>query len=497
MKDKIRFVDNYTSTADGSPRFDCCTCFSYNRDTMDVTKNSSEYRKLPSVDELLRTEQIRQLLPRYPRSLVVEAIRDALRKARERIAKGLPAADRDTIIQFVNGFLTEKSKMSLRPAINATGIIIHTGLGRAVLSKRAIDALFAIAAGHSLLEIDPVTGRRSSRQKHVENLLTELTGAESALVVNNNAGAVMLVVNSLAFEKEVVISRGQLVEIGGSFRMPDIIRQAGGRLVEVGTTNRTRITDYEQAINQNTGLILRCHPSNFKIIGFVEETPLEDLVRLGRNFGVAVVDDVGSGLLVDVARFGLEHEPTVQESIRTGADLVTFSGDKLLGAGQAGIIVGREDLLRICRNNPLARALRIDKLSLAVLESTLRIYREGDPIAEIPVLAAISRPLAEIERQARNLARAINRQHIHDIQARVIKVRSEIGGGALPGQELESFGVALKSDRFDAEDISEHFRGYEPPIFGRILRDTFVLDMRTVAPHEARQILGCVQTLQP
>ncbi|MDH7602083.1 MAG: L-seryl-tRNA(Sec) selenium transferase [Armatimonadota bacterium] len=458
---------------------------------------ANEYRKLPSVDELLREDQANNLLSRYPRSAVVDAFREALQRARAAVANGTSAPNRSAILKSAEEILARKVKMSLRPAINATGIIIHTGLGRAVLSKPAVEALVSAASNHSLLEMDVETGKRGSRQKHVESLLTELTGAESALVVNNNAGAVMLVVNSLAFEKEVIISRGQLVEIGGSFRMPDIIQRAGARLVEVGTTNRTRISDYEQALTENTGLILRCHPSNYKITGFVEETPIEALVELGHRAGVPVADDLGSGALIDVTKYGLEYEPTVQDSIKAGADIVTFSGDKLLGASQAGIILGRADLVRTCRSNPLARALRIDKLCLAALEATLRVYRFGDPASEIPVISAISRPLSNIERQARNLARSINGLHIDGLRASVVRVFSQIGGGSLPGQELESRAVALQSDALNAEDLSERFRGYEPPIFGRIVQDAFVLDMRTVTPQETRQILTGVRKLLP
>jgi len=385
---------------------------------------------------------------------------------------------------------------SLRPAINATGVIIHTGLGRAVLCEEAVEALLAVASGHSTLEIDLVSGKRGSRQQHVSKLLAELTGAEAALVVNNNAGAVFLAVNSLARDREVVVSRGQLVEIGGSFRMPDIVRHAGARLVEVGTTNCTRIADYADAITENTGLILRCHPSNFRIAGESEETSIEELAALGRERGVPVMDDVGSGALVDVRGFGLEYEPTVPDSVRAGADVVSFSGDKLLGASQAGLIVGRADIVGLCRSNPLARALRIDKLTLAALEATLRVYRDGNPLTDIPVLASIHRPLSDIERQAHNLARAINALRLADLKASVVAVESQTGGGSLPERNLESRAVALKSSALDAEDLSKRFRGNEPPIFGRIVQDAFVLDMRAVTPHEARLILGCVRNLK-
>jgi L-seryl-tRNA(Ser) seleniumtransferase len=456
---------------------------------------SAQYRKLPSVDELLRDERTASLLDAYPRSLVADAFRKALSDARSHIAEGEKAPDHKELIDAAERALQERSRLSLRRAVNATGIIIHTGLGRAVLSQCAIAALEQAASGHSTLEIDPTTGKRGSRQEHVRDLLVELTDAENALVVNNNAAAVFLVINTLAKEREVIISRGQLVEIGDSFRLPEIITAAGAELVEVGTTNRTRFSDYEYAVTDRTALILRCHPSNFRITGFTEEVPLGNLVELGRKLGIPVMDDLGSGALVNVSQFGLEPEPTAQESIRTGADVVCFSGDKLLGGPQAGILLGRADIVARCRSNPIARTVRIDKLTLAALEATLRIYRDGDPVSDIPTLASISRPLTEIKRQAEKLSRKINSLHIPGLQALVVRTESETGGGSLPGRSLDSFAVTLKSEALSANDLGERFRGHEPPIFGRIFRDMFLLDMRTVAPQEIQDILGCVQNL--
>ncbi len=456
---------------------------------------SAEYRKLPSLDELLRDERVGSLLSVYPRNLVADALRQALSEARSRILEGEKAPNRKELIDAAERAAQERSRLSLRRAVNATGIIIHTGLGRAVLSRYAITSIEQVASGHSNLEIDPTTGKRGSRQEHVRDLLIELTKAESALVVNNNAAAVLLAINTLAQGREVIISRGQLVEIGGSFRLPEIISAAGAELVEVGTTNRTRLSDYEDAVTDRIALILRCHPSNFKITGFTEEVPLEGLVELGRRIGIPVMDDLGSGALVDVSQFGLESEPTVQESIRAGADVVCFSGDKLLGGSQAGILLGRTDILTKCRSNPIARAVRIDKLTLAALEATLRVYRYGDPISDIPTLATISRPLTEIKRQAESLSRKINSLHIPGLRALVIQTESETGGGSLPGQSLKSCAVALKSEALSANDLIERFRGYEPPIFGRIFREMFLLDMRTVAPQEIQNILDCVKKL--
>ena len=455
----------------------------------------STYRNLPSVDKLLRDERAARLLADHPRKSVADALRLALDDARKDIGGGGPAPGVDTLIARAAEHIGRRASMSLRRAINGTGIIIHTGLGRAALSDAARRAVAEIAQGHSTLEIDIESGKRGSRQEHVTKLLTDITGAEAALVVNNNAAAVILAVNTIARNHEVIISRGQLVEIGGSFRLPEIIERAGAALVEVGTTNRTRIDDYADAITGDTGLLLRCHPSNFKISGFAEETSVEQLVELGRESFVPVMDDLGSGALVDLSAFGLEREPMVQDSVRAGADIVTFSGDKLLGASQAGILVGKAEYIDRCRANPLARALRVDKLTLAALEATLHIYRDGDPVSDIPVLAAVARPLADVEKQARRMARRINALHIAGLTAEVVTTVSETGGGSLPGQSIESRAVALKSAKLSAEDLSRHFREFVPPIFGRIARDTFLLDMRTIDLKEGSAIVSCAERL--
>lgn len=447
------------------------------------------------MDELLKSERISALLGAHSREFVVDALRDALADARSAIGRGQKSPDPDGLIDCASELIDKRTKPSLRRAINASGIILHTGLGRAVLSQQAQRAVQEVAAGHSTLEIDTETGKRGSRQEHVSQLLSDLTGAESALVVNNNAAAVILAVNTLALGREAIISRGQLVEIGGSFRMPDIIERAGARMVEVGTTNRTRLKDYEKAITSQTGLILRCHPSNYQISGFVEEAPLSELVDLSARTGIPVVDDLGSGALVDLSQYGLDREPTVQDSVQAGADIVTFSGDKLLGASQAGILVGKKSFIDMCRSNPLARALRVDKLTLAALEATLHIYREGDPARDIPVLAALARGVSEIEQQAGELAREIEALGIHGLRVEVVPTTSETGGGSLPGQSIESRAVALQSEKLSAEDLGRHFREFEPPIFGRIVRDVFLLDMRTVSSKEAVEIVGCAKRL--
>ena len=462
---------------------------------MSNSDSSNEYRKLPSVDELLRDACSADLFAGFPREAVVEAVREAIDCARSAISDGADAPDNSSLLDMAISYVRNRTALSLHRAINATGVILHTGLGRAVLSKEAQAAVAEVAGGHSTLEIDIESGKRGSRQKHVSDLLTSITGAESALVVNNNAAAVLLAINTLAQDMEVIISRGQLVEIGGSFRLPDIIRRAGARLVEVGTTNRTRISDYEKAITENTALILRCHPSNFKIMGYTEDVPMEELTALGKRSHIPVMDDLGSGAFVDITQFGLDYEPTVQKSVEADADLVCFSGDKLLGASQAGILIGNAAVIESCRLNPLARVLRVDKLTLAALEATLRVYRYGDPVSDIPVLTSIARPLMDIESQAKRLVRRINLLKVKGVSASVVNVTSETGGGSLPGQNLESRAVALKSGELSADDLSKHFRENKPSIFGRIAKDTFLLDMRAVDPQETSEILGCVRNL--
>ncbi len=456
---------------------------------------ANQYRNLPPVDELLNSQQAQRLLQAHSRDFVVSVLRDALAEAREAIGRGSRCPDVESLTSRASELIDSRTRHSLRRAINASGIVLHTGLGRAALSERAQRAVQDIAMGHCTLEIDVSSGRRGSRQDHVSQLLKDLTGSESTLVVNNNAAAVILAVNTLALGKEAIISRGQLVEIGGSFRMPEIIARAGARMVEVGTTNRTRIQDYERAITPQTGVILRCHPSNYQISGFVEEASLQELVALGAKAGVPVVDDLGSGALIDLSRFGLEREPTVQNSVQAGVDIVTFSGDKLLGASQAGIMVGKKAFVDQCASNPLARALRVDKLTLAALEATLHIYREGDPWRDIPVLASLARPCSEIDRQARSLADEIAAIGIAGLSVDVVTSESETGGGSLPGQSLESRAVALKSSKLSAEDLARHFREFEPPIFGRIAKNVFLLDMRTVNAKEATEIAECARLI--
>ncbi len=367
---------------------------------------SDARRALPSVDRLLQNSEIAALLAAHPRDLVVRIAREALAAARARIEQDEASPSVDSIAANIMARLEEL--FAARPArvINATGVILHTNLGRAPLSEEAIAAMDRVARGYSTLEFDLPTGQRGSRHEHAAELLRHVAGADDALVANNNAAAVLLVLAAIAAGKEVIISRGQLVEIGGGFRIPEVLRQSGATLVEVGTTNRTYLEDYAAAIGENTGALLRVHSSNFRVVGFVHEVPLEDLVRLGAERGVKVVDDLGSGCLLPTERYGLAHEPMVQESVRAGADLVCFSGDKLLGGPQAGIIVGKSEAVAALKNHPLIRALRPDKATLAALVTTLASYLRGDAEQRIPVWRMMSAPVEELERRGEQIATA-------------------------------------------------------------------------------------------
>ena len=377
--------------------------------------------------------------------------------------------------------------LRIRRAVNATGVLLHTNLGRATLAPSAAAAAFAVADGHAALEIDDETGGRGSRQIACADLLRELTGAEDALVVNNNAAATFLAIHVLATNREVILSRGQLVEIGGQFRLPDVIESAGARLREVGTTNRTRIADYERVICPETAMLLRVHPSNFRIVGFAEEASLAQLVALGRARNVPVGDDIGSGALVDLVPYGLTDEPTAPVSIATGADLVWFSGDKLLGGPQAGILIGRRDLIASMARHPLARALRPDKLTLAALEATLRLYRANRAWDDIPTLRRIRRAPEDVLAAAGRVARRL-RALDATLAVDLVATQSQIGGGSLPGHTLASWAVALTPTHETVSHLARRLRQAAAPVYGRIERGVFLLDLRAVDEAEEETI---------
>jgi L-seryl-tRNA(Ser) seleniumtransferase len=445
------------------------------------------FRQLPSVERLLERLEALGALAHHPRRLVVACAREAVEGARRRLLEGraaVPDTSVEALAREAQVLLAARAAPSLDRAINATGIVIHTNLGRAPLSHAARRAL-AAAAGYAVLEVDPATGNRGSRQAHVAALLQELTGAPSALVVNNNAAAVLLALTALARGRQVIISRGELVEIGGSFRMPDIMAASGCHLVEVGTTNKTYAADYEAALTPQTALLLKVHRSNFSMRGFVHEVPPEDLAALGRRAGVPVLFDMGSGAFVDLASRGLPAEPTVQAAVASRVDVVTASGDKLLGGPQAGLVLGQAEAVARLRAHPLARAVRIDKLDLAALEATLRAYRDPERAwQEIPVLRMLSRPPGQLEQSARDLAVRLAPLLGASAEVDVCPTASEAGGGALPGVELPSWAVAVRPRGEKVETWERRLRRHTPPVFVRILEGRLVLDLRTLDPDD-------------
>ncbi|NWF93811.1 MAG: L-seryl-tRNA(Sec) selenium transferase [Syntrophaceae bacterium] len=449
-------------------------------------------RKIPKVDEILSRPEMADLLKVHPRAVVVEAVRKGLERLRSEILKTEDLSDLDDgIFSFENLYplfqreVTVQIQPRLCRVINATGVVIHTNLGRSPLAPSALQHMIEIARGYSNLEYDLDRGDRGSRYTHVEGILCRLSGAESAMVVNNNAGAVLLALNTIAEGKEVIVSRGELVEIGGAFRIPDVMKRSGAFLREVGTTNRTYIGDYQRAIGPQTALLLKVHTSNFRVMGFTADTPLQDLVQLGKENHLPVMHDLGSGCFLDLSQYGLEREPTVPEAIQTGVDLVTFSGDKLLGGPQAGIILGKKAILDLVKINPLTRALRIDKLTLAALESTLLLYLdEKMAMEEIPTLRMLKIDRAVLKRRARRLLRSLS-ERIKQKTTPVLKEDiSQVGGGALPLQELPTVVVRLKPVDLSVNGLEEGLRKAEPPIISRISKDGLILDMRTISDEE-------------
>ena len=448
--------------------------------------NESPYRALPSVDSILSHERVRSIAEGSAE--VTGIVRQAIEVARATVAAGKPAPSEDQIVESVLGIARAAFAPSLRPVINATGVISHTNLGRAPLSGDAIAAMAAVSRGYSNLEFDLESGQRGSRYVHLEDVLRRLTGAEAAIAVNNNASALLLALSALARDREVVVSRGQAVEIGGGFRIPDVMLQSGARLREVGTTNRTYLRDYEEAIGEETAAIMRVHASNFRVVGFTESPSINELGRLAGQRNVLLLDDIGSGALLDTREYGLAPEPTVQESLAAGADLVLFSGDKLLGGPQAGILAGRGDLVAKLRRHPLARAVRMDKATIAGLTATLLHYLRGEAVEKVPVWQMIAMPLAETQRRARRVARSIG------AAARVVDSRSMVGGGSLPEESLPSKAVSIEGDGAYVTRLAGRLRAGEPAVIARIERDTLLLDPRTVSKEEIAPLCAAVKT---
>jgi len=452
-----------------------------------------EFRNLPSVERILSSERLKRLEESYPHVLLVDLIRQQLERERLSIAAGNPCSSIDEIIEVVCTGIQALEKPSLRPVINAAGVILHTNLGRAPLSQESLAAMNAVSRGYCNLEFNLDIGTRGSRHIHVEQLLCQLSGAEAALVVNNNASAVLLGLTALAKRKEVIVSRGQAVEIGGGFRIPDVMRQSGAKLVEVGTTNCTYVTDYEQAIGARTAALMRVHSSNFRLMGFTSEVTLEELMAVGGK-DLPVFDDLGSGCFLDTSAFGLAPEPMVQQSVAIGAGLIFFSGDKLVGGPQAGIIVGRKQYVDRLKRHPLARAVRIDKTRLAGLAATLVHYLKDEAKTKVPVWRMISATLQEIERRAELWAGALSGL------AQVIPGETMIGGGSLPSGTLPTKLVAIggggrKKDQNMAQIISRGLRRQEIPVIGRISEDVLLLDPRSVLPEEDEIVLKSLRNL--
>ena len=461
-----------------------------------------DYRWLPKVDKiLLAVETLPQevLESGYSRKIMTEAARRTVDAFREQIATGDTAyEDKEQMfaasVTATLACYRRLCSFSLRPVINATGVVLHTNLGRAVLAPEAVAAIHTIAGGYCNLELDLDSGKRSSRYDHVVMLLRELTGAEDGLVVNNNAGAVLLVLDALGRGGEAIVSRGQLVEIGGSFRVPDIMERSGVRLREVGTTNKTHLKDYANAINEDTKLLLRVHPSNFKMYGFTESVGLADMVELGHAHGLPVMDDLGSGCFYPLAAQGIGEEPVVSAAMATGVDVLTFSGDKLLGGPQAGIIVGKSEYISRIKANPLTRALRVDKFTLAALEATLRIYNQGREGEAIPTLSMITagreqlRPKAE--RLVEQLTSQVEGEHLY--QVRILDAISEVGGGSLPGVELPTVLVEVIPSRIKSAELLLRLRQGDPAAMGYIRDDRALFDLRTVEDQEVQILAGLI-----
>ena len=443
-------------------------------------------RMLPGVDHVLELCGTRPFFADIPKTVLVNAIRKIL----ETLRTGIFSTDRDItgeslsdahIIEAVTAAVIKATTPNLKPLVNATGVVVHTNLGRSLLPEAVVENISLIAGRYSNLEYDLDAGKRGSRYTSVEDLLCEISGAQAAMAVNNNAGAVLLCLETFARSKEVIVSRGELVEIGGSFRIPDVMAKSGGILKEVGTTNRTHLRDYENAIEENTALLLKVHRSNYSVIGFTAEVSLKELVELGARHGVPVMEDLGSGTFIDFSKYGLVKEPTVQDSVACGTDVVTFSGDKLLGGPQAGIIVGKKSIVDQIKQNPLARALRIDKLTLAALESTLRLYRDEEKaVGMIPTLRMLTMNIGDIETRASNLVEELKNIGKSRLEINLIKRSSRAGGGALPLLELPSRCLSIRLPGMSANVLEKSMRENDPPIIGRIEDDAYIMDPRTL-----------------
>ena len=446
------------------------------------------YRSIPKVDVLLENPDIVTLIENHHRDVVVDVIREEIDKLRNFIKENddvnLIEAKINNLIENIKISTEKVYSYNIKKVINGTGTILHTNLGRAIISKKHADYLSEVVTSYSNLEYNLEEGKRGERYSHFEKLICKITGAEAAMAVNNNAAAVMLVLSSMAAEREVIVSRGELVEVGGKFRIPDVMKSSNAHLVEIGTTNKTHLEDYEDAISENTGAFLKVHTSNFKILGFTESVSIEELCKLGREKDIPVIEDIGSGVLIDLSKYGLEYEPTVQDSIKAGVDVVSFSGDKLLGGPQAGIIVGKKKYIDKMKKNPLTRAFRIDKFTATILEMIFHEYlNEEDAIKNIPVLSLITKDLKEIEKNTNDLFNKIEKlKDVADIN--VEDTLSQIGGGSLPAERIKSKSVTIMPKNISTQSLEAKLRAGKNPVVGRISEEKLILDMRTVLEDE-------------
>lgn len=445
------------------------------------------FLKIPKVNQILENDRVKQLLELESKNLVMESIRETLDKIREEIKKGIEENELDKFIENIYSdievSINNKKILNLKRVINCTGVVIHTNLGRSVINNEIMENMSKVSTGYSNLEYNLETGERGSRYSHLSKLINKITGAEDCIVVNNNAAAVMLILSTMAKGKNVITSRSELVEIGGSFRIPDVCRESGAELKEVGTTNKTHLFDYENAIDENTAAFFKVHQSNFKIYGFTKEVTSSDLLELKNKYNIPIIEDLGSGVLIDLEKYGLNHEPTVQECIKSGVDVVSFSGDKLLGGVQAGIIVGKKEFIEKMKKNQLTRALRVDKFTLSALEVILSYYiDENKAIEKIPTLNMLTINLEKLEEKANNLLNRL--KEIKNLNFEIIDVESEVGGGSMPTQKLPSKAIKITSDKINEVKLEEYLRNYSTPIITRIFKSSILLDVRTIFENE-------------
>ena len=443
------------------------------------------FAMLPSVDEILGDDSLKSILNEYPRSLVLDSVRQAIDEKRKLIIKldenseGIEINNSDIIIDSIKKIKVNYS-LSLKNVINGTGVVLHTNLGRSLLSESIKEEVWEIASKYSNLEYDIELGQRGSRYIHLVDIIKKLTKAEDVLIVNNNAAAVLLVLNTLAKNKDVIVSRGELVEVGGSFRIPSIMSLSGAKLVEVGATNKTHILDYEEAINEDTSILMKVHTSNYKILGFTESVGLDELSKISKKYNIPLVEDLGSGVLIDLSKYGLSYEPTVLDSIKKGVDIVTFSGDKMLGGPQAGIIVGKKEYIDKMKKNQLTRALRVDKITIAALEATFRLYLdEKKAVKEIPTLRMLTYSLDELKAKAKNFLDMLNKLKLN-IDIRLQRGFSQVGGGSMPIEKMDTYLISLRPNNISVSSLEEKLRLSNSHIIGRISEGRYLLDVRTI-----------------